>query len=265
MNRIITFVIIVAGIINSAGADTDLSRADSLYEGGQYMEALQLYEQAARLDGTSAELLYNTGNAAVKANRYGTAMVAYQRAAALDPGNSRIRHNIKYLKGKIDDRNTAKLGGRKGDMNHQENSALGSLWLGITAQTSPDLWGWLALASFVLLLAGSLSYLLGRNVVLRKSGFFTAIICIGLTVVFNVFAISAKAHWNNMNECVVTAFETTPLPSPDKDVKSGLTPLVAGTLLAMPPTETKAPEGWVYVRLNASVAGWVPASDITIL
>lgn len=264
MNRIFSLIISLIAIA-TASAQTNLSMADSLYFKGHFLEALQLYEQAEQLEGTSAALLYNMGNAALKANRYGSAMVAYQRAAAIDPGNSRIRHNIDYLQGKIDDRNTAKLGTKKGDMNQARPTSIAAFWQAITAHINPDTWGWLALATFIITLAGVITYLLVGNVLIRKIGFFSAIVAIVLCVLFNIFAMAGRRHWNDRRECVVTAFEATISPKPDAEAKPEFTPIVAGTLLSMPEPETEAPAGWVYVRLNGSVAGWLPSSDLTIL
>ena len=265
MSRIISLLITLIITAVSFFADNNFSLADSLYKKGEYIDALQLYEQAVELEGTSAGMLFNMGNIAVKANRYGTAMVAYQKAASLDPGNSRIRHNIKYLSGKIEDRNNAKAGDKKNLVTYESPSALASAWIAITTHVSPDVWGGIALGSFLLLLAGIIFYVLSSNVIIRKIGFFTAIICLCLTVVFNIFVVSARKHWQTRNECVITAFESILKVNPDKDAKDNSTPLVAGTLMTMPETETEAPAGWVYVRLNSTTAGWIEQNDITIL
>ena len=183
----------------------------------------------------------------------------------MDPGNSRIRNNIEYLQQKVFDRNNAKLGGRKGDVTPDEPSGLSALWYNITGCVNPNLWGTLAFGFFVLLLAGVLCYFLSGNVLVRKIGFFSAIGCVALTIIFGCFTVGARNHWANRQICVVTAFESTPLPKPDKEEKSTLTPLVAGTLLSTPETDTPTPEGWVFVRLNATTAGYVPAEEVTVI
>lgn len=267
MKRAIIFVIALLAVSVSASASVaqSLQDADSLYARKQYAQALIYYQQAEKESAPSAALLYNLGNAATLANRYGDAMVAYQRAAELDPGNSRIRQNIDFLQSKVDARNVARLGGRKGDMAHYEPSGLQALWTGITVHNSPDLWGWLAFGSFLLLLAGVLCYFLAPGVLVRKIGFFGSILFLCAAIVFGIFTSSARRHWQQRRECVVTAFEAQLLPKADKGAKAEVPPVVAGTLLTMPETDTKVPEGWVFVRLNPSTAGWLPATDVTIL
>lgn len=265
MRSIITISFIFFAVMLTSADTGNVAQADSLYNKGDFLTALQLYEQTDKLDGSSLELLFNMGNAAVKANRYGTAMVAYQRAASIAPGNTSVHHNIEYLMSKIDDRNNAKLGGKKGDMTMNRLSGPAALWQKITTHVNPDTWGWLALISFVLMLGGVLAYFLAGNVMVRKIGFFTAIVCIVLSAVLNIFTYSARHHWSDRQQCVVTAFDASIRPKPDKDAKPDYPEIVAGTLLGTPQPETVAPAGWVYVRLNSTVAGWIKADDITVL
>lgn len=267
MKRAIIFAIALFAISSSAFASVTqlLQDADSLYARKQYARALIYYQQAEKESAPSAALLFNLGNAATLDNHYGEAMVAYQRAAELDPGNPRIRQNISFLQSKIDARNVARLGGRKGDMAHYEPSGLQALWIGVTVHNSPDMWGWLAFDSFLLLLTGVLCYVLSPNVLVRKIGFFGAILFLCSSIVFGIFTSAARSHWEKRRECVVTAFEAQMLPHADKDAKAEIPPVVAGTLLTMPETDTKAPEGWVFVRLNPSTSGWLPTADVTIL
>lgn len=268
MKHIINIIAILAlcfGSIRASNGGDLLAEADSLYAGGKYVAALQLYEQAEKQVGSSAQLLYNMGNAAVHANRFGTAMVAYQRAASLAPSDARIRNNIAYLLDKVDDRNAAKLGGKKGNVARETPSAISSLWLAITSTVSPDFWGWMAFASFLLLLAGIVAYVLSANVSLRKGGFFTALVCIGITIICGIFTMGARRYWQHREACVVTAYETTPLPKPDANSESTMTPLVAGTLLSTPETADSVPAGWIFVRLNNTTSGYVPVADVTKL
>lgn len=245
--------------------ETSLQDADSMYLNGKYLEALQLYEQIQQLDGTSVQLLFNMGNAAVKSNRYGSAMVAYQKALALDPGNSKIRNNISYLQTKIDERNNARYAKKQSSLNHFEPTGIAAFWNKITTHVNPDIWGWLALVSFGVMLAGIMCYILMLNVTVRKIGFFSAMCFLTMTIIFCLFTYSSRTHWENRRQCVITAFEAILYPKPDVNAKAEYPPLVAGTLLAVPEHEDPNEPGWVYVSLNESVTGWIKESEITNL
>ncbi len=195
MQRIMIIALALLCMIPAAAEN--VSTADSLYNKKQYEEALRVYQDVQKEGLTSAAMLYNMGNAAVKCDHYGEAMVAYQKAQSMDPGNSRIRNNIEYLQQKVFDRNNAKLGGRKGDVTPDEPSGLSALWYNITGCVNPNLWGTLAFGFFVLLLAGVLCYFLSGNVLVRKIGFFSAIGCVALTIIFGCFTVGARNHWAN--------------------------------------------------------------------
>jgi hypothetical protein len=57
--------------------------------------------EAARTHPDRPELLADWGNAALAAGDAGTAVLAYRRALALDPGNTRARHNLAWLRGRL--------------------------------------------------------------------------------------------------------------------------------------------------------------------
>lgn len=254
-----------AAVPGSGPSGQTLRVADSLYAAKDYTQAILHYRKATEETAPCAALYFNLGNAAMQANRYGDAMVAYQRAAALDPANARIRNNIAYLQQKVDDRNTAALGSRRGDLRHAEPSGLDALWNSITAHHSAALWGWLGFSCFLLLLADLLCYILSPSVLARKTGFFASLVLLAATVLFGIFTAGARSHWQQRRECVVTAYSAQLLPKPDKDAKAEVPPLAAGTLLTLPENDTPAPDGWVYVRLNPATAGWLPISDLTML
>ena len=209
-----------AAVPGSGPSGQTLRVADSLYAAKDYTQAILHYRKATEETAPCAALYFNLGNAAMQANRYGDAMVAYQRAAALDPANARIRNNIAYLQQKVDDRNTAALGSRRGDLRHAEPSGLDALWNSITAHHSAALWGWLGFSCFLLLLAGLLCYILSPSVLARKTGFFASLVLLAATVLFGIFTAGARNHWQQRRECVVTAYSAQLLPKPDKDAKA---------------------------------------------
>ncbi len=238
--------------------------AEKLYKAGKYTEAVLAYDSIMKSDGTSAQLLFNMGNAYVKSDKLGAAMVCYQQAHALAPSNSTINDNIEYISGKIEDRNKAKLGGKNKSVTPDSPSFMKSVERKIASNVSADVWGYLAIASFIILLGGVALYIFTANVLMRKIGFFGALVFLALTVMFNVFTFVARSYWSQRNECVITSYEATILPSPNSEAKSEVTPLVEGTLLELIPEED-TPKGWVKVKLNSSFIGYLPENDVVAL
>ena len=78
----------------SATAAPMRQQADSAYSAGRYTEAVELYKGVIDSEGTSAQLLYNLGNACVRSGAPADAVIYYERALRLDPGNKDARNNL---------------------------------------------------------------------------------------------------------------------------------------------------------------------------
>ena len=65
----------------------NISEADSAYNEGNYLRAIELYREVTEEYGVSAPLLFNLGNAYLQQDDYGNAMLCYQKAKKLDPSN----------------------------------------------------------------------------------------------------------------------------------------------------------------------------------
>ena len=84
----------------TAAAQTLTEQAEAAYNNDDYNKALQLYQQAAKDEGTSSELFYNIGNVYYKLDKNGMAILYYERALLLDPNNQDARNNLDFVNGK---------------------------------------------------------------------------------------------------------------------------------------------------------------------
>ena len=78
--------------------------ADSLYDKGQYADAVDAYEGIIANCGISADLYYNLGNAYYKLDDIAHAILYYERALLLNQGDADIRTNLALARGKTIDR-----------------------------------------------------------------------------------------------------------------------------------------------------------------
>jgi tetratricopeptide (TPR) repeat protein len=72
-------------------------RGNTAYEAGDYAQAVSLYDSVAA-GVTSAELLYNRGNAYFKLGEVGRAIADYNRGYVLRPHDGDILHNLVYAR-----------------------------------------------------------------------------------------------------------------------------------------------------------------------
>lgn len=264
MKQLLT-LIISAVMVMAANAQPTSRQAAELYSNGDYQAAADGYRKIIETEGTNAALLYNLGNTYVKLGQPGNAMVCYQEALALDPTNAAIINNIRYLSEKVEDSNRALLKGEKLDVAPEAPAFMQSVQIRISEAAPVNTYGVIALGAFILMLAGIALYIFAGGVRLRKAGFFGAIICMVLTILFNVFAFTARRRWSNRNEGVITAYEAQIYPEPSTQAKVKLPKLKEGTVLEVQPADNERVKGWVKVRLNPDYNGWMQAEDLHML
>ena len=72
--------------------------AGGAYSTGNFIQAVELYEQFIGEHGYSPAVLYNLGNSYAALNNPGKAIINYQRGLMLSPSDSDIKSNLKRLK-----------------------------------------------------------------------------------------------------------------------------------------------------------------------
>lgn len=245
-----------------------VSMADSAYNEGNYQKAIEIYSDIATNQGVSAPLLFNLGNAYYNSGDLGNAMLCYQRAKKLDPANKMINSNLKFLAEKISDANKAEQHGKRRKVTEDEPNFFQNIHKKISEDTSSNVWsGWAA--AFFIIFAGAVAlYLYSSNVLLKKSGFFGGMICLGLSMVFLVTAYIGASAYDSHEYGVVIAYKVNLLTEPDKPIADDQEDvLTRGTKLRIIAQETDAngEVTWYKVRLNSDYIGWVPATEIAVI
>lgn len=265
--RIKTLMLTLCLVAVPAMAAPTRQQADSAYSSGRYSEAVELYKGVIASEGTSAQLLYNLGNACVRSGVPGDAVLYYERALRLDPGNDDVRNNLDYAAAKVNDRNRADLKGKQISVAEDEVGFVGRVHDSITRRTSSDTWAWWAAGCFICMCALAAAYIFCSDVRARKAGFFGGMFAGVASVVFVVFAFMAAAQAGRTDEGVVAAFKATLLAEPKSGAAPAAAPLNKGTKLTVQDseTDTKGTITWYKVRRNSNYVGWIKASEFEII
>lgn len=252
----------------SMSGNSITAAADSAYMAKDYDKAISLYRGVMDEQGYSAASLFNLGNAYYQMSDYGRAMVCYLHARRLDPDNSEINANIRYLRSRVEDANKAEQKGKRLRVTVDDPSFFQSVHTAVAKDVSSNVWAVWGAVCFILFVGCAALYIFTRGVLLRKVGFFGGIILLLLSIMFEMFAFMGARAFNSRGDGVVTAFKTTLLTEPGKDLeneKGGV--LTKGTEVKIVSEETDA-EGnvtWYKVRLNSDYIGWVKADQIEIV
>lgn len=224
--------------------------ADEAYAKEQYQKASQIYSKLLQENGKSAILYFNLGDCYYRMNDMPKAVLNYQRARQLEPGNSKIRHNLKLAQGQLADQFVP------------QSEMFFVTWTKAWMDTrTSDGWASCAIVMFVLLLAGIAVYLFCNKIWLRKVGFFGALLCLLLCVLFNIFGHYQKNKVTETPQAVVMApvveVKSTPASMSAKQFE-----LHEGTTVTI---TDNSMQDWKGIELEDGRTGWVRAEQLEII
>lgn len=241
---------------SAVSALTTAQRADSAYNAEDYRAAIELYNAAITADGPGTDVYYNLGNAYFRNDNLGKAVVAYERALRLDPTNADARHNLEFVRTRIQDRP------------EDDSPFLSNLHSGIVASMKANAWAWTVLAVFVLLLGAIALYIFSPTVPLRKAGFFGGIVLL-FAFGYSLFVAWSAASYARSHESAVVIVPMTHLssvPRPVRGADDRVVPIHEGTRVEIidsiaTPDDPVSPM-WYSVKINNSTKAWLRASDV---
>lgn len=223
--------------------------ADSAYAAENYPTAIENYKKILE-EGNSADVYYNLGNCYYKTDEIALAILNYERALLLRPWDGDIQHNLELSRSKIVDKITPK------------SEMFFITWMKeLISFITVDAWAYLAFGVFIFALICFLIYILSRNLVLRKLGFFSFLLAMIVVIVANIFAIIQYDKIKSRNDAIIM--------SGSVEVKS--TPNQGGTNLFILHSGTKvviiddSMKEWKEIELSDGKVGWIPVSALEII
>jgi tetratricopeptide (TPR) repeat protein len=220
--------------------------ADDEYKKGNYQQAIKDYEELLH-EGVSADLYYNLGNAYFRTDNITKAILAYERAHLLQPGDDDINYNLQFARSRTIDKITP------------ESEMFFVTWYrSLVNLTSVDGWARTAIFSIVMALVLMLLYLFSPNIVVRKVGFFGAIVFFVLFIMSNLYAYQQKQLLMNRTGAIVIAPTVTVKKTPSVQGSDAFV-IHEGTRVDI---SDKSIKGWRGINLADGREGWVKVEQI---
>lgn len=243
---VISISMACAEIINPAEMVAEAALA---YEQGNYEDAVQKYEMLVEAFKGAPDLYYGLGNAYYKQQNYAKAILNYERCILRDPSNEDARANLELAKLNCVD----KIESIQPIIFVTWSNALRDLM-------SADAWGKLSIMFFVMFLSGFGLYFFVRKTIVRKVGFYGAIVCILFCIVCMMYT-HAQAS-------ILTAKDQAIVMAPTVTVRS--TPAESGTQLLIIHEGLKVRvrqelSGWSEIELSDGNIGWMKNSELEII
>lgn len=248
MKRFYSIIGLFLFVVLSMHAQNDklFEQANTLYNEGDYLQAIEAYQKIEKSGVHSAALYYNLGNAYYKQNQVANSIYYFEKALLLSPDDQDIRNNLNFARNMTID--AIETIPPSGFAKLVENE-LGNL--------SYNTWGKFAIGFIVLFVTAFLLYYFSvqQN---RKRAFFaisiTALICslASLGLAYHQFA---KAE--SQKPAIVFSPEVNVKTEPNNRSEASFV-LHEGTKVQVLDTMG----AWKKIRLADGKIGWLPADDI---
>jgi len=223
--------------------------ANDLYEGKQFAQAAQAYQQLVDLGFADSSLFYNLGNAYFKQGDLGRAIVSYRRAERLAPRDPDIQANLDLARGltvdRIDEDNKEAFLGRLAQFTQA--------WLTTDELALVALGVWFLFALLFVAFTNSRG---GSNL---REGLHYVLIVTSILLAVGVLSLTDQLYVDDArSEGVIVASEVNVTSGPSSEHVTEFT-LHSGTEVSL--IETRG--NWIRLALpGGRFQGWVPASAV---
>ncbi|MBD8389473.1 tetratricopeptide repeat protein [Dysgonomonas sp. BGC7] len=227
--------------------------ATTAYNEGKFHEAIAILEKTGKEElakgNESADLYYNLGNAYFRINDLANARLNYERALLLAPGDKDIKHNIDYLLTKVEDKILV------------ADTFFLNIWFRVVQNIlSSDGWAVLAIASFLVFIAGLVFFFFSKSIVVKKGAFYVGLVSLVIVIFANIFVFKQKNKIEHRDTAVIMVGSVPALSSPDINSKE-LFILHSGTKVSV----TKEDRNWFEIEIDNGSVGWISRDKLEII
>ena len=242
--NIIILILLLFSVSGYANQDlqTIKAEADSAYVEEKYDRAVELYLQLAQENAKDAHLCYNLGCAYYRLDSIAKSILWFERAALIEPDDDEITYNLDLVRTKTIDRFIP-----------LHEMFFVKVYRSAVNTFSSYKWACLGISFFVIFLIALGVYLFSSRVVLRKAGFFSAILFVVLTLMANVFAYQQLKYAESSMKGVIMDTSVTVKSTPSES-GNDLFVIHEGTCVEI---QDDSMREWAQVRLSDGKMGWI--------
>lgn len=249
IKHIIYSIVCLLSTLTMAQNNASFEQANTLYNEGDYTQAIELYTTILDTGEHSAELYYNIANAHYKLNHIAPSIYYYEKALLLKPNDKDIQNNIAFAKNMtIDAIETVSDVGFSRLLNKYTNTF------------SFDTWAKVAVGFMVLFVVLFLGYYFSYNTSKKRLAFVTSSFALVLSFVAVLFAFHKYELEEKDQPAIVFAKEAQIKSEPNLRSAEAFK-LHEGTKVQILDTV----KNWKEIKIADGKTGWVISDDIKML
>jgi len=246
MKRILFYLLFFVTITGISQSQQWFDQANTLYNKGEYEEAIKYYEKILDNGKHSAELYFNLANAHYKLNHIAPSIYNYEKALRLAPNDTDIKNNMAFAKNMTIDAIDAipELG-------------LSRFVKSMTNILSFDGWAYVAVSAIVIFVLLYLLYYFNSSTRKKRLAFVSSVLCL----MISMLALTLAFHKYNLDQndkpAIVFAKESQVKNEPNLRSEE-IFKLHEGTKVQVLETVND----WKRIRLSDGKTGWILSEAI---
>lgn len=224
-------------------------KGNTLYNAGEYAEAIEAYTNILNTENHSAAVYFNLANAHYKLNNIAPSIYYYEKALQLEPNDADIKNNLSFAKNMTIDA-----------IDVLPETGFSKLIKRITHAFTFDGWAKLAIAFVFLFVILFLTYYFSYSTVKKRLAFIVSNISLVLMVIVLILAFHKYDLDKKDKPAIVFSQESKVKSEPNKRSEESFR-LHEGTKVQVLDTV----KNWKKIKLSDGKTGWISADDIKAL
>ena len=250
MKQLMLFIAICFFALSAASQDqSQFDEANSLYNDGNYAEALDLYQSVLETGRHSAALYFNMANCHYKLNHIAPSIYYYEKALLLNPSDKDVKNNLDFARNMTID-----------DIDTVPDVGFSKLAKTVTNTMSYDGWARTSVFLVLLFVAFLIFYFFSEKTSFKRFAFVTGASCFVLGMVALSLAFHKEKLVLNDQPAIVFAEESQIKNEPNLRSDESFT-LHEGTKVEVLDTV----DDWKKIKLIDGKTGWVISDDVKLL
>ena len=249
MKKLLYSILLVSFGFFASAKDTPITKANELFQKGEYQKAIEEYEMVLNSHLEAPELYYNLANAYYKTGQIAPAILNYERAKLLAPNDKDVEYNLSLARQSVLDKLEVLP------------EIFYKKWIsGIRNMFHADVWAYFSISLFLLCLVFASFYLYSKQNRLKKAGFFFAILAFGFSALTYSFS-SVKSEDITIREHAIIFTPSVTVKGSPNDSGTELFVLHEGTKVKV----LESIGEWNNIELSDGNTGWLKKDDIKMI
>lgn len=248
MNKLIyIFLFLLGGMITAQEDHVLFTQGNSLYNDGEFQNAITSYETIIDNGKHSSELYFNLANAYYKLNQVGPSIYYYEKALQLAPNDRDIKNNLTFAQNMTIDA-----------IESIPDVGLSRIEKAVVNMFNFDVWAIISIGMITLFVILFLSYYFSHATTLKRLLFLSGFGSLFIGLVAIVFAYQKYDYDQNDRRAIVFAQETEVKTDPNLRSESAFN-LHEGTKVQI---IENYDDNWAKIKLVDGKTGWISSEDI---